>query len=285
MDEGALRLHKEWLAEMAEAPGIPLWPRGETPRWNAEYGQTEPSIVPFLLEKGDKPRGAVIVCPGGGYEFKAPHEGRPIARWLNDAGINAFVLDYRIAPYTTDCALLDAQRAIRTVRHRSAEWGIDPDKIGILGFSAGGHLTIMASTHYDMGDKQAQDPVERVSCRPDAQIPCYPLVSFKPICRNVKARPWLEALLGAEKLEETIEYTAGDRNVSKQTPPAFLWGTGEDFLLNQWPPYIKALQRSKVPFAYHLFPHGPHGMGLAADNPLARQWPALCAAWLKELGF
>ena len=285
MDENAKRMIREWVAEMTASPGIPLWPEGQTPGYQAGYGQPEPSIVPFLLKNGASPRGAVIVCPGGGYVLKAPHEGRPVARMLNDAGIHAFVLDYRVAPYMVPDSLADVQRAIRVVRHRSAEWGIDPNKIGVLGFSAGGHLTVMASTLFDGGNPDAEDPVERESSRPDAQVPCYPLVSFQRIMSRKGSRQQLEQCFGKECTLEAIAWTFGDKNVRPDTPPAFLWGTGEDFLVAQIPPYLKALQKERIPAACHIFPHGAHGLGLAEDTPLVRQWPALCTAWLKELGF
>jgi acetyl esterase/lipase len=285
MDEGTIKAIKQWNEELAACPAIPLWPKSGTPRFNAAYGQLEPTIVPYLPENGKEPRGAVIVCAGGSYMCKVSHEGHPNARMLNAAGINAFLLDYRVIPYTIDCALLDAQRAIRTIRHRSAEWGVNPEKIGILGFSAGGHLAIMASTQFDYGDPQAEDPVERFSSRPDAQIPCYPLVSFQPILQINHEKEWIESCFGGDSTIETIKIASGDKNVRKDTPPAFLWGTFEDFLIDQWPPYLKALKRKKVPYEHHLFPYGQHGLGLAAEMPLASQWPGLCAAWLKNLGF
>jgi acetyl esterase/lipase len=256
MEQQYMKMKDDWIAEMAASPGIPLWPEGKTPGFRPEYGQPEPSVVPFLLDKAGGPRGAVIVCPGGGYEFKAPHEGRPVARMLNAAGIHAFVLDYRVKPYRIESPLMDVQRAIRTVRARSAEWGVKPDRIGVLGFSAGGHLSIMASTNFDGGDVSSADPVERVSCRPDAQVPCYPAVP-----------------------------SAKDGRVSADTPPAFIWGTWDDFLYKQWPPYLKELRKNGIPFEFHLFPGGGHGMGLAEKNNLASKWPGLCAAWLKELEF
>lgn len=285
MDEGALRLFEQWKAEMEADPGIPLWPKGCTPKFNGEFGQPEPSIVPFLLPKDGLPRAAVIVCPGGGYEFKAPHEGRPLAKWFNSIGIHAFVLDYRVAPYTIDCPLLDAKRAIRQVRHRSVEWGIDPDKIGIMGFSAGGHLTIMASEWFDSGDPASEDPVEQVSSRPNAQMPCYPLVSYRPFARSKHAEKWLPHVFGEGYGSPDVERAAGELNVRSDTPPAFIWGTFEDFLIKQWPPFLKALEKRKVPYAYHIFPKGKHGLGMAQDIPEVSQWTAVCAVWLKELGF
>jgi acetyl esterase/lipase len=285
MEDRYLKMKNDWLAEMAASPGIPLWPAGKTPGFKPEFGQPEPSLAPFLLEKTDQPRGAVIVCPGGGYEFKAPHEGRPVARMLNAAGIHAFVLDYRVAPYTIDHPLEDLKRAIRTVRASSEEWGVLADHIGVLGFSAGGHLCIMASEHFDNGDPSLEDPTERVSCRPDAQVPCYPVVSFKEIFYKLKDHDWVSKLFAAGYTDREIGEASGELCVRANTPPAFLWGTWDDYLHDQWPPYLKSLKRMKVEYSFHLFPRGGHGMGLAENNPLASQWPALCAAWLKELGF
>lgn len=285
MDESAMKMSQAWIAEMQASPGIPLWERGRTPGFVPEYGQPEPSIVPFLLDKGKTPRGAVVVCPGGGYEFKAPHEGRPIARMLNAAGIHAFVLDYRVAPYQLACSIMDVKRALRLVRHNAAEWGVNPDKIGVLGFSAGGHLTIMASEHFDLGDPQSADPIERVSCRPDAQVPIYPAVSFKMMAKGEGSEKWMESLFGPGYTDKDILHATGELNVRADTPPAFLWGTYDDFLYEQWPPYLKALKKKKVEYSYHMFPRGGHGMGLAEQNPLARRWPELCVEWLKDLGF
>jgi acetyl esterase/lipase len=285
VEEIFLKLKKEWEAEMAASPGIPLWPAGGTPGFKQEFGQPEPSIVPFLLDKRAKPRGAVIVCPGGGYEFKAPHEGRPIARMLNASGFHAFVLDYRVIPYTIENPIMDIKRAIRTVRARSAEWRVNPEKIAVLGFSAGGHLSIMASTHFDPGDPSSPDPVERVSCRPDAQIPCYPAVSYKMFSAQRDSKGKMTGLFGSGYAMADMEAASGELCVREDTPPAFIWGTWDDYLYEQWPPYLKALRSKKVEATFHLFPCGGHGMGLARGNPLASQWPALCAAWLKELGF
>ena len=285
MDENVKRMKDEWDKELKATPGLALWPVGGTPGFRAEYGQSEPSIMPFLAETGGRPRGAVVVCPGGGYELKAPHEGQPIARMLNAAGIHAFVLDYRVIPYTAEYPLMDVQRAIRTVRYRSASWGVNADKVAVLGFSAGGHMTIMASTHFDAGNPGSADPVERQSCRPDAQIPCYPLVSFKPIIKESNEREWIARAFGPGHTAKSIAWSFGDEAVRADTPPAFLWGTWDDFLYEQWPPYLEALKRNKVEFAYHLFPRGGHGMGLAEGNAQAKHWPALCTAWLKEQGF
>lgn len=156
---------------------IKLWNDGTPPGYNSEYGEDVPGMIPFIL-KGEKQRAAVIVCPGGGYCGKAPHEGKPVAKWLNTAGVSAFVLDYRVYPYQHPYPLMDAKRAIRYVRYHAAQWGIDPDRIGILGFSAGGHLASTAGTHFDDGNPDSDDPIEKVSSRPDAMILCYPVITF-----------------------------------------------------------------------------------------------------------
>ena len=151
---------------------LKLWEK--TPLFDESIGQEEPALMPYLLKDGKK-HGAVIVCPGGGYSHKAAHEGGPIALRLNEQGINALVLDYRVAPYRHPAPLLDALRAIRYVRYHAEKLGVLPDKIGILGFSAGGHLTCTAATLYDKGNPEAEDPIDRVSARPDVFIPCYPV--------------------------------------------------------------------------------------------------------------
>ena len=164
----------QWEAEAAQHNSFLLW-----------EGTPGPAVMPFLLT-GDAPKGTVIICAGGGYFWKEPQEAFPHAIWLNIIGLNAFVLDYRIKPphKQPDCALQDAQRAVRTLRHRADEWKIKKDKIAVLGFSSGGHLAAMVSTHFDEGDPQASDPVERESCRPDAQILCYPHITYTPYSKD-----------------------------------------------------------------------------------------------------
>lgn len=143
-------------------------------------GDSPPTLEPYII---DAPLGrstaAVIICPGGGYARRADHEGRPVAQWLNSLGISAFVLHYRVAPYRHPYPLLDAKRAIRLVRHRASQWNIDPHRIGVLGFSAGGHLAATLATHFDGGDPMAADPIERQSSRPDLAILCYPVITLR----------------------------------------------------------------------------------------------------------
>jgi len=260
---------------------IPLWPTG-APEPDRVASKEQPRLVPHLVDAGT-PTGAVIVCPGGGYGKRAPHEGDPVARMFNGAGISAFVLHYRIAPHRHPVPLLDAQRAIRLVRQRAEAWRIRPDRIALLGFSAGGHLAATASTHFDAGDPQADDPVDRESSRPDASILCYAVISFLEF-GHVGS---MKNLLGEDPPADLRQDLSNELRITPETPPAFLWHTGEDLgvPVQNSLQYAAALREHGVPYSLHVFPQGRHGLGLAAETPGACQWPSLCTAWLKSLGF
>lgn len=242
-----------------------------------------PHLIPYRIET-ERPAPAVIVFPGGGYEKHAPHEGEPIARWLNSLGIASFILKYRFSPYRHPVPLLDAQRAIRLVRYRAAEWGVDPERVGIIGFSAGGHLAATASTQFDYGDEAAPDPVDRMSCRPDLAILSYPVITMeKPFAHEGS----VACLLGDDTSDEMRKAMSAEKNVRDDTPPIFLWHATadkavpvENSLL-----FARALAAAKVPFSLHVFPGGKHGMSLAKEHPELCVWPTLCATWLRERGF
>jgi acetyl esterase/lipase len=256
---------------------LPLWP--EVPHGAAG---DPPRLTPFLLD-GPGPHPAIVVCPGGGYRRRADHEGAPIARWLNGLGIAAIVLDYRVAPHRHPAPLDDARRAIQTVRARAAEWRVDPARVGLLGFSAGGHLAATAGTQFVGGDPVAADPVERQSSRPDLLVLCYPVITFGP----ERHEGSMLNLLGDDPPEEWRRALSAEQQVTRDTPPTFLWHTAEDgsvpvanSLL-----FARALADVDVPFAFHVFPKGRHGLGLAADDPIVGTWTTLCAAWLRDQGF
>jgi acetyl esterase/lipase len=244
--------------------------------------EERPRLTPYLPNAA-APTAAVIVCPGGGYRMLAPHEGEPVARWLNGLGIAAFVLEYRIAPERHPAPLHDAQRAIRLVRHHAAEWNVAPDRIGILGFSAGGHLAATAGTRYDAGDPRADDPVDRVSCRPDLMILCYPVITFV----SERESASMSNLIGADAPGDLRRSLSAELQVTPETPPAFLWHTAEDASVpvDDSLRFASALHRAGIPFALHVFPHGRHGLGLASDDPTVGQWTTLCARWLADQGF
>lgn len=253
---------------------IPLW-SGEAPYSAESPGQAQPSVKEF---KVDGSRGAVVVCPGGGYTMKAEHEGDPIARMLNEAGISAYVLDYRVAPCHCLAPLTDALRAIRVVRSLGYE------KVGILGFSAGGHLTCTAATLYTPGDPDADDPIERLSSRPDAFVPCYAVVSVARYA-HVGSRI---SLLGVHADDpEFLRRFSADQNVTENTPPAFIWHTSTDDVVPVENSLMlaSALAEKGVPFEMHIFPKGPHGLGLAPEMPDVARWAGLCQDWLVGQGF
>ena len=266
-----------------------LWPKIAPGAVGTEEAD-RPKLWLHLLPKSDAPRPAVIVCPGGGYGgVMMSYEGHDVARWLNSAGVVGFVLQYRIAPrYRHPAPLSDAHRAIRLVRARAAEWGVDPAKVGILGFSAGGHLTATAATIFDDGDPKAEDPVERQGCRPDFAVPVYPVISFVEPCMHTGSR---DNLLGKNPDPKLMEELSPERRVTAKTPPAFIVHGSDD----QGVPvensilFYKALQKAGVPAELHLFAHGPHGFGLGVRKGVNRgdpvsMWPALCVEWMKGQG-
>lgn len=260
---------------------IDLWQT--PPGFEPAFGQAVPALEAFLIDDG-QPHGAVIVLPGGGYNHLAAHEGVPIARWLNAAGISAFVLNYRVAPYRHPMPLLDASRAVRTVRARAAAWNVRPDQIGVLGFSAGGHLAATLATRYSEGDPASEDPIERVSSRPDAAVLCYAVISFtRPFAHAGSG----QALVGDAAPAGLKEDLSAESRVSPATPPCFLWHTADDekVPVENALLFASSLRQHGVPFEMHVFPHGRHGLGLALDDPGVGQWAGLCANWLKSLGF
>lgn len=261
-----------------------LWENG-APGYNAEYGQAEPALTFYPADDGIG-RGCVIVAPGGGYSHLAPHEGEPIAKMLNAGGINAFVLRYRLKPYVHPAMLDDAQRAVRFVRYNAAKFGVNPRKIGMLGFSAGGHLTATAVTLFDDGKKEG-DEIDRVSCRPDAGVLCYAVTSLDdPVYGHVGLACNLLGK-GREGFMELSALLSPVKQVRGDTPPVFLWHTSEDSVVDVRNAYsmASALREKNIPCELHVFPKGRHGLGLVPDDPHAAKWSALCIEWLAELGF
>lgn len=267
-------------------PIVYLWPKG-APLAQGEEERDKPSLSIYLAPE-DKANGAgVVVCPGGGYGALAKdHEGHQVGVFFNSLGVSAFILSYRLAPrYHHPCPMLDVQRAIRTVRARAAEWKVDPSRIGVMGFSAGGHLTSTAVTHFDDGKADAEDPVEKVSCRPDFGILVYPVIALdKPYTHQGSKKNLLGDKVNDPALVEDLSC---EKRVTEKTPPCFLFHTTAD---SGVPPensidFYLALRKAKVPAEIHIYERGPHGVGLGNDKfPELKSWPERLADWLKIRG-
>ena len=286
-------LGAEWLpgaappAPNAKPEVVWLWPEGAPGALGQEEAD-KPSLTIFPAP-ADKANGtAVVICPGGGYGHLATgHEGYEIAQWLNERGVAAFMLKYRIAPrYHHPAPLQDAQRALRTVRARAKEWKVDPARIGIWGFSAGGHLASTAGTHFDDGKPDAKDPIDHASCRPNFLILCYPVITLKPPHAHVGSR---NNLLGKNADPQLVESLSNETQVTARTPPTFLMHTDGDagVVPENSVLFYLALRKAKVPAELHIYEKGPHGVGLAQrikDNPGLTGWSKQLADWLMGRG-
>jgi acetyl esterase/lipase len=261
----------------------PLW-NGPAPGARGAGPEDTPTISlyrPARVASG----AAFVVCPGGGYGRLADHEGHDVAVWLNGLGVTAVVLTYRLGPrYRHPAPLQDVARAVRTVRAQSKAWAVDPGRIGVIGFSAGGHLASTISTHFDAGQPGAADPVERFSSRPDVAVLAYPVISMEEGVAHAGSR---SNLLGPTPSAELVQALSTDRRVTAQTPPTFLFHTADDagVVVENSLRFAAALRAAKVPYELHVFETGRHGVGLAADNPVLSAWPRLLENWLRARGF
>lgn len=226
---------------------------------------------------------AVIICPGGGYSLLAmKHEGEWFARWLADRGITGIVLKYRLPNHHPQVPLSDASRAIRWVRGKADSWGIRPDRIGIAGFSAGGHLASTVGTHFDAGDPSAADPTDRLSSRPDFMLLFYPVISLSPLGNpHIGSR---NALLGSARTPAQLDYFSNEKQVTGQTPPAFIVHCDDDPAVSSLNSvrFYMALKQNKVPAVLYVFDRGGHGWGLGEEFSYYGQWTALLEKWLSR---
>lgn len=264
-----------------------LW-EGKAPGALGETPQDIPTLT-FHPAQADRANGAaVVVCPGGGYGGLAAHEAEPVAEWLNSMGVHAFILRYRLGPrYHHPAMINDASRAVRFVRSNSQKWGIDPERIGIMGFSAGGHLASTSATHFDAGNPNAQDPIERVSSRPSLAILVYPVITMTEPFTHKGSR---QNLLGEHPAPELIELLSNEKHVTPQTPPIFIVHGHNDAAvpIENALQLVEACRKNGVPCEAHLYEHGIHGFGLSPMRPkggAVSLWPQQCALWLEERGF
>jgi acetyl esterase/lipase len=269
-------------ATQPAAPRLKLWTHapGLVPGADTDTDPTEPTMDVYLPPPGAGVRSALIVLPGGAYtHLSTVREGSDIARMLVSHGIAAFVVRYRHSPrYQYPIPFLDGQRALRTVRADAAEYAIDPDKIGVIGFSAGGHLAATMATQFDSGDPSAADPIEQVSSRPDFAVLLYPVITLtdEPYVHKQSRL----ALVGNRR--ELWASLSADQRVTPDTPPVFIAQASTDTVV---PPensvlFYSACLRNNVSAELHIFQHGPHGFGLAANDPALSVWPQLLMAWM-----
>lgn len=237
--------------------------------------QAQPTLKPYPVPGSS---GAVIVLAGGAYKFKSGYEMYPVAERLQSYGVTAFALDYRVNPCHKLAPLSDCSRAIRLVR------SLGYQKVAVLGFSAGGHLCCSAATHYDAGDPNSPDPIERYSSRPDAFIPCYAVSSMISY-----SSPWtVQNLLGNDYCNlDDLRFFSAELNITRDTPPAFIWHTVTDAAVpvESSLRLALALSAAQVPYELHVFPEGGHGLGLAEGNPVVIKWSEYLKAWLERNGY
>ena len=266
------------------AETFPLWPNGAPGALGSE-DKDIPSLTAYLPTEGTSTDASFLVLPGGGYGALAGHEGEGYAKWLAAQGIAAYVLKYRLGSsgYRHPVMLQDAARALRTIRAWARRDRRDPARIGIIGSSAGGHLASTLLVRHDGGQRDAADPVERESSRPDLGVLCYPVISSGEHAH----RGSFNKLLGENAPAELLQEVSSELHVTKETPPAFLWHTTadqavpvENSLL-----FASALARAEVPFELHVYEKGGHGLGLPAAGKSAPPWDAELLRWLKARGF
>jgi len=263
---------------------LPLW-SGAAPGALGMEDADIPAITVFLPRTMSQNTPAVVLCPGGGYvQLAMNHEGRQVANYLNSLGIAAFVLRYRLGPrYQHPIELGDAQRAIRTLRSHAAEWRLDPSRIGIMGFSAGGHLAMTAATRFDAGNATAADAVDRASSRPDFVVLGYPVISMTETWTHQGSKT---SLLGSTPDPALARSLSGEQAVIKDTPPTFIFHTNADTAVpaENSVYYYLALRKMGIPAELHIFEKGPHGVGLANDDAALSEWSKLLANWLRGRG-
>lgn len=265
---------------------IPLWPNG-APGALGTRAQDIPTITPYPADATNATGAAMMICPGGGYEWLAPHEGRDYALWLNQHGVTCFVLKYRLGSngYHYPAEFDDVTRAMRWTRAHAKDYKIDPVRIGIMGSSAGGHLASTLLTHFDCGNTNSDDPVERQSSRPGLGILCYPVITMGEYTHQGSK----ENLLGKHPSRKLVKLLSNELQVKTNTPPCFIWCTYEDDIvpMENSLMFAEALRKNHVPFDLHIYQKGGHGMGLKDKPPFAHPhpWAGDCLFWLEAQHF
>lgn len=280
-----LALAPQGAAAEASTKPVVLWPEGAPGALGSQQADV-PTLTPYPAPPKKATGAAVIICPGGGYHHLAAAHRRPVAQWLNAIGVAGFVLKYRHLRYKHPAPWQDAARAIRTLRARAPQWDLDPKRIGIMGFSAGGHLATMTGTHFDAGRPDAADPVERASSRPDLMILSVPVITMRPPHAHAGS---VRNLLGQRPKPKLIAFCSTDEQVTKHTPPTFIVDTWSDrgVPVENSLKFAAALRTANVPFEMHIYEQGPHNF-LNAKGETRRildTWWDHCADWLRQHGF
>lgn len=260
---------------------INLWDKKDVPMFNDEIENQPAPYLDEYIVKGAK--SCVIICPGGAYINKAyDHEGIQIARWLNSIGVSAFVLYYRVAPYKHPVPVLDGKRAVRYARYCADKYGYDKDKIGIMGFSAGGHLAGSVGTYKGDFGYALKDDIDKESSKPNFMILCYPVVSFVNHAHMGSFHN-----LSEDKDIKTAKELSIENNVGCDTPPAFIWHTTHDggVPVENSLNLALAMSRFNIPFEIHTYKDGPHGVGLAPDYKHTAVWVDACKNWMESMGY
>jgi acetyl esterase/lipase len=267
-------------------PAIPLWANGAPGALGATAAD-QPQMTPYLPPAGTANGTAVVIFPGGGYQhLSMEKEGSDVANWLAGVGVTTFVVRYRLGPsYHHPTMLGDAQRAIRIARARAGEWSVDPHRLGVIGFSAGGHLASTTGTHSDPGNASSTDPIERASSRPDFMLLLYPVITMR--ADSVTHAGSRLNLLGPSPTAELERLLSNETQVTAQTPPTFIVHTEDDRTVPVQNAllFYDALKRNGVQAEMHVFEHGPHGFGLAPADPVLSVWTALCETWMRRHGW
>ncbi|HUR58956.1 MAG TPA: alpha/beta hydrolase [Opitutaceae bacterium] len=279
-----LRLNAAETPATASATVIPLW-SGPAPGALGERPQDTPTLTLFAPDAAKRNGATMVIFPGGGYSGLAEHEGKGYAEFLAAHGVTAYVLKYRLgsAGYRHPVMLGDAARAVRLVRTFAQRDGLDPARIGVMGSSAGGHLASTIATHFDRGQPDAADPIDRQSSRPDLAIMCYPVISFGEFAHAGSRRQ----LLGGDPAPELVQNLSNELQVTKDTPPCFLWHTVEDKAVpvENSLLFASALRRAGVPFSLHIYEKGAHGLGLGRPDRPAPPWGEQLLYWFGERAF
>lgn len=261
---------------------IKLWNDGQIPFFEEKFDKDEnlntSIITPYIIDDGNV-HSCIVIVPGGGYTHRAEHEGEPIAKWLNERGISAFVVDYRIEPYTFPVPMVDVKRAMKYVRFNAEKFNINPDKIGIMGFSAGAHIACCVTEFFDENDYEPSDEIDNVSARPDACILCYPVITMNDEFCHQGSKERI-----AKGKIELFEKLSCEKNVREDMPPVFLWHTFADksVPVRNSLEMAAALNEKNIPFEMHIYPDGRHGLGIVkcVDIEGTNKWVDAFDNWL-----